>query len=149
MRTVLFVCTGNTCRSPMAEGIARRLQQDGVLPSDLFFASAGVAASDGVPVSEETQTVLASLGTRVDGGSKRLTAAMIRKADFVLGMTRSHVAAASALIGNEPEQRAKIMPVDPAGDVPDPIGAGQEAYDEVGRRLLRLLPTRLEGMLTP
>lgn len=149
MRTVLFVCTGNTCRSPMAEGIARRLQQDGVLPNDLFFASAGIAASDGVPVSDETQAVLASLGTPVEGGSKRLTAAMVRKADFVLGMTRSHLAAASALVGNEPEQHAKIMLVDPAGDVPDPIGAGQEAYDEVGRRLLRLLSTRLEGMLTP
>jgi len=45
MRTVLFVCTGNTCRSPMAEGIAQKLLESGQFPKDVgavFFASAGV-----------------------------------------------------------------------------------------------------------
>ena len=97
MRTVLFVCTGNTCRSPMAEGIARGLYGQGALPGvqgELFVASAGVFAAEGSPVSQETVQALDRRGLRVDDGRSRpLNRVMIDGADLVLGMTASHVAA--------------------------------------------------------
>jgi protein-tyrosine-phosphatase len=101
MRTVLFVCTGNTCRSPMAEGIAQKMFDDGRFPAAvgaLFFASAGVAAMEGAPTSEETVDVLERLRAPVPGHAKRLTPDMIRKADLVLGMTNLHVARARAMV---------------------------------------------------
>ena len=150
MRTVLFVCTGNTCRSPMAEGIAQKLAEDGSFPEKigaLFFASAGVSAFDGASTSHETVEVLERMKAPVPEHSKRLTAEMIRKADLVLGMTAGHVSRARALVAGDPAAQAKIQPLDPEGDVDDPIGLGQRAYDELGAYFTELIPQRIAGML--
>ena len=150
MRTVLFVCTGNTCRSPMAEGIAQKLAEDGKFPQkvgSVFFASAGVSAFDGGSTSHETVEVLKRMRAPVPEHSKRLTAEMIRKADLVLGMTAGHVARARALVAGDPAAQAKVQPLDPEGDVDDPIGLGQRAYDELGAYFAELIPQRIAGML--
>lgn len=135
----------------MAEGIAQKLHDDGALPGlgQLFFASAGVQAFDGASTSPETVAVLERLRAPVPEHSKRLTSEMIRKADLVLGMTTAHVARARALVAGEPAMQAKIQPLDPEGDVDDPIGLGQRAYDELGAYFRALIPTRLVGMLGP
>lgn len=150
MRTVLFVCTGNTCRSPMAEGIAQKLFEDGRFPSSLgplFFASAGVSAFEGAPTSEETEEVLRRLRAAAPGHAKRLTPDMIRKADLVLGMTASHVARARELVAHDAAARARIYALDPDGDVDDPIGLGQRAYDDLAEYFAELIPRRVAGML--
>lgn len=149
MRTVVFVCSGNTCRSPMAEAIARHSlrEPDGSLNPEVLVVSAGLHAGQGVAVTPETVHALKQRDIEHSGSSKPLTAEMIRKADAVYTMTDQHVEGARELVADEPEQQAKIARLDPDEDIEDPIGMGQEAYDAVAERMLRVIPKRLEEML--
>lgn len=149
MRTVLFVCTGNTCRSPIAESIARAWLGRGSLgdPQAIFIASAGVAAVDGAPTSPEAVEALRRIGIEHDGASKALTAEMIRGADLVLCMTRQHAEAARSLVAGEDAQTKKVVLLDPRGDIPDPVGQSQGAYDALTELLTELIPVRLKETL--
>ncbi|MHC4108181.1 MAG: arsenate reductase/protein-tyrosine-phosphatase family protein, partial [Planctomycetota bacterium] len=136
MRTILFVCTANTCRSPLAEAIARHWIDKGRLgnPSAVFVASAGVAAVAGHPPTHEAIAALAAMGIDHDGRSKPLTAEMIRNADAVFCMTPAHVATALAMVSDTPEHQAKVELLDPGEHIDDPIGMGQPVYDALAKR---------------
>ena len=145
MRTILFICTGNTCRSPMAEGIARQHLSDRA--SEIFVASAGVAAFQGGSTSPETIRALESLGIEYEGLSTPLTREMVQKASHVLCMTSSHAEAARMMVADDPEAASRIESLDPDGELPDPIGQGQHVYDALAARLMELIPDRLDTLL--
>lgn len=88
MKRILFVCTGNTCRSPMAEAMLRRLAQESGI--DLEVRSAGVAAVDHLPVSVHALTILREKGMEEDLRSTSFSANWAEWAEIILTMTVHH-----------------------------------------------------------
>jgi protein arginine phosphatase len=89
MPNILFVCTGNTCRSPLAEGLMRKLAREAGLSVEV--RSAGVFAADGGLISNHSAAILKEHGEKVDGfGSSSLSRQLVEWADLVLTMTLGH-----------------------------------------------------------
>ena len=134
----------------MAEAIARHHIARGLLGGEdrVFVASAGIQAPDDTPTTPETIDSLSRLGIDFEGHSKRLSEQMIRKADLILCMSAAQQAAARALVPDSPADQEKIMLLNPDGDIEDPIGMGQDAYDALSRALMKLIPTRLSEALS-
>jgi len=142
---LVFVCTGNTCRSPMAQAIATSLIERRGQSHRAVAVSAGVAATSGARATPEavfaSEAVGASLG---EHRSQPTSPDLLERADVVYAMTASHAEAARAML---PEgQRSKVHTLDPDGDVDDPIGGPQTLYDEVARRFIEVIERRLEEL---
>ena len=140
--TILFVCTGNTCRSPMAEVIARDLLGK---DSGVTVRSAGVAAGAGYPATEEARVAMAEMGLDLSGHrSQPVTRELIDGADVIYAMTNGHRRDMLAL---DPGAAARVFLLDPAGgSIPDPIGMPVEDYVETARVLRDLIARRLKEM---
>ena len=112
---------------------------------DVLKASAGVMAAAGAPATIEAVNALSDMGIEFVGSSKPLTAEMVRKADLVLCMTSGHQRRAKDLIDGADEP--PIVLLDPDGDIQDPMGLEQEAYDSLAKRLETLIADRLKELL--
>ncbi len=142
-RTILFVCTGNTCRSPMAQAIAQH-QLDQQEPEGITtrVISAGVAAGEGMPATDEAVQVLKGMGIEFKNHQSRLlTLPMIDQAEVIYTMTPSH---AQAIMTMAPNSVHKVFVLDEHEAVPDPIGQGIDIYQHTADRLDELIARRLE-----
>jgi L-threonylcarbamoyladenylate synthase len=138
---VVFVCTGNTCRSPLAEVLCKKRLAERVgctveeLPARGFCViSAGLAAMMGGPAAEEAVEVARTFGGNLEGHrSQPLSAELAAQADYLVAMTRSHV---RALLDHYPRLGTTPRLLSPAGeDVPDPIGCDRPVYEACGQQI--------------
>ena len=135
---ITFVCTGNTCRSPMAEAVARRLVADRGM-SGVTVDSAGTHAGPGRPASEGARAVATAAGLDLEAHRSRLlTEDRVAESDLLLCMTAGHLRHAEAL-GGAGRSRLLAEMAGEGGDVHDPFGGSTEVYAAVLEEIARLV----------
>ena len=121
---IIFVCTGNTCRSPIAEGYFKTL-------SDKYdVQSAGIATYGGDAVSENSVIVMNEIGINISGKlSLPLTYDMINSADYIVCLSKSHY---NALLSIVPKEKLMIL-----GDgISDPYGLDIDEYRKARDKII-------------
>ncbi len=136
IRSILFVCTGNTCRSPMAAGYLNHLawSAESQTPiAQLSARSAGIFAQEGTPISDNALAVMKKYGFEpLNRKSVQINSDMIARADLVLVMTQQHRV---TLAGEYPDSAEKIMTLkkfttDEDGEIADPFGGSMDSYED-------------------
>jgi protein-tyrosine phosphatase len=159
---IVFVCTGNTCRSPLAEVLCKQLLAEklGCTPQELpqrgfQVVSAGLAAMNGGPAADEAVEVARTLGADLsEHQSQQVTAELVAQADYLFAMTRSHLRAlhgpprrGSSAAPSRGATRPRLLCRD-GNDLPDPVGGDQDVYRECAQQILRHLEDLLPSIVS-
>ncbi len=143
VKSVLFVCTGNTCRSPMAEGLFNVYAKEQNI--DITAQSAGIAVFGKTPPCENAIIAAREYGADISSHlSRQADESMIEKSDVVLCMTLSHQKALEQMY---PKYADKIMCLSDF-DIPDPYGQSLEVYRKTAEAIntaIRKLPIKSGG----
>jgi protein-tyrosine-phosphatase len=156
MKKVLFICTGNTCRSPMAEALLKHHSNN-----ELEVQSAGLFASFGSPANKHAVEVLAEKGITIDHQSQPLSAELVQWADLILTMTTNHkrmlhdqypqsIEKAFALKEYLSEVSGKEITGDSftnRSDISDPFGGSVEVYRQTLQELEELIQQLKNNMI--
>src|SRR5438105_3848124 len=146
MKTILFVCTGNVCRSPMAEGIFRQAVKG---RGNYRVLSAGLGAMEGQPPSAYAVQAVKELGIDISAQRSRMLAPdLVQQADYIFGMTHSHIDTVMLLYPHAAEKTFLLREFDETldlfeKDISDPIGGSYETYlncrDQIEQGIVSLL----------
>jgi tRNA threonylcarbamoyl adenosine modification protein (Sua5/YciO/YrdC/YwlC family) len=151
---IAFVCTGNTCRSPMAQVVARQLLEErlgagrasrtGLADFGFAVLSMGVFAAPGAPASLHAQEVVAERGLDLsDHAARTASPELLLACDRIYALTQGHLEAVRALM--PPARLAPLELLDPDGrDVADPVGGPREAYERALADIESALRRRLD-----
>lgn len=140
---ILFVCTGNTCRSPMAEGLFRRLLQEKGLAKEVLCGSAGLSAVEGQPVSQNALLVCREVGVDLSAHqARRIARGFLPAWDLFFPMTGTH-AYILEQAGVSPENIYLPAPI------ADPFGGGLEIYRQCRDQLTAELAVFYEKIVAP
>lgn len=148
MKKLVFVCTGNTCRSPMAEGLLKKW-----LGPDCGWeiSSAGVSAANGCPPCENAIEALREKGMDISRQRSRLlTPKMIQEADLLITLTRGHQ---RAVLSAVPQSEGKVFLLKSFGvaqstlDIYDPVGEALDVYRRVRDEIDAALPDLILYMM--
>jgi protein-tyrosine phosphatase len=151
---ILFVCTGNTCRSPMAEGICRKLlaerlacRSEDLEDRGIVVMSAGMSAMAGSPAATEALQVMGDAGVDLSGHvAQPVSERLVRHADVIFTMTGAH---RQLLLSQWPEAALRTHLLAEEMDIPDPIGGPREMYRRSAEQIQAALIKRLETLELP
>ena len=138
MASILFLCTGNTCRSPMAECLFQALAKDGKHSA----YSAGIHAMDGDRASMGAQRAMQRRGLSLENHrTRKLTLRMLQEADVVVGMTPAHIQIMQEMF---PNMRVSAISLNPP--ISDPYGGNDNDYERTALQLEERLPALLRAV---